>query len=393
MFQETIVSNSFDPFDSYPNTRLPRAYVQQLMQHFLSDITFQYYPLDPDMSSNPFVVSWWPLALGDPALFHVSLQTACLDLELKAQRGFLNSEILMNDSVSLVRQRVENPLLRYKDETMDSVVTLAAIEYGKRHIDAAKMHIDGVKGMVQSRGGIQLLKLTSPLTARMVSWVLLILTQIPQFDVQDDFSVGDAIAPIPQWLEATTSQDQIPPYLVDLQLDPLVGGVFFRLRNLFRQHHLSTTDLHDLTCFVLHKLLLPSSTADLRSPNILETSQCVRHATALYMLNIHGTTYFSHAELQWSLVSKLRDNIESVPGLFMIHHRPLLLWILFVGIVASYGTPHHPWFTTEAELFASYMSLQTWDETALSLEEVLWFKSPRTEHIFRQAWEGIMTVS
>ena len=92
------------------------------------NITFQYYPLDPDLSSNPFVVSWWPLALGDPALFHVSLQTASLDLELKAQKGFLNSEILMNDSVSLVRQRVEDPLLRCEDETMDSVVTLAAIE-------------------------------------------------------------------------------------------------------------------------------------------------------------------------------------------------------------------------------------------------------------------------
>ena len=33
MFQSTIVSNSFDPFDSYPKTRLPRAHVQQLMQH------------------------------------------------------------------------------------------------------------------------------------------------------------------------------------------------------------------------------------------------------------------------------------------------------------------------------------------------------------------------
>jgi len=31
--QSTMVSNSFDPFDSYPQTRLPRAYVQQLMQH------------------------------------------------------------------------------------------------------------------------------------------------------------------------------------------------------------------------------------------------------------------------------------------------------------------------------------------------------------------------
>ncbi|KAE8828425.1 hypothetical protein HRS9139_07644 [Pyrenophora teres f. teres] len=344
------------------------------------------------MSSNPFVVSWWPLALGDPALFHVSLQTASLDLESKAQRGFLNSEILMNDSVSLVRQRVEDPLLRCEDETMNSVVTLAAIEYGKRHIDAAKTHIDGVKGMVQSRGGIQLLKLTSPLTARMVSWVLLILTKTPQFDVQDDFRAGDAIAPIPQWLE-TAFQDQIPPYLDDLQLDPLVGNVFFRLRSLFRQRYLSTTDLHDLTCFILHKLLLPSPpTAFLSSPNILEISQCVRHAVALYMLSIHGTAYFSHAELQWSLVSKLKDNIESVPGLFMIHHRPLLLWTLFVGVVASYGTPRHSWFTTEAKFFARYMSLQTWDETALSLKEILWFKSPRTEHIFRQAWEWIMAL-
>jgi len=109
----------------------------------LSDITFQYYPLDLEMSTNPFVVSWWPLALGDPALFHVSLQTACLDLELKAQRGFLNSEILMDDSVSLVRQRVEDPLLRYKDETMDSIVTLAAIEVCPLVRSSKKLHAVG----------------------------------------------------------------------------------------------------------------------------------------------------------------------------------------------------------------------------------------------------------
>src|SRR4051812_5873418 len=94
--------------------------------------------------------------------------------------------------------------------------------------------------------------------------VLLILTQTPQFDVQDDLEVGDAITPIPQWLNVTTtSLDEIPPYLVNFEMDPSVGDVFFRLRNLFRQsqqHYLSTTDLHDLTCFVLHKLLLPSPT-------------------------------------------------------------------------------------------------------------------------------------
>lgn len=74
------------------------------------------------------MVSWWPLALADPALFHVSLQTASLDVDLKAQKGFKSSEILMADSVSLVRHRIENPALASQDETLDSVVTLAAIE-------------------------------------------------------------------------------------------------------------------------------------------------------------------------------------------------------------------------------------------------------------------------
>jgi hypothetical protein len=101
------------------------------------------------MTSNPFVVSWWPLALAgmiasldeyglssfntDPALFHVSLQTASLDFEMRAQNGFSMSEVLMTDSVSLVRQRVEEPTLASQDETMNSVVTLAAIEVGVNH--------------------------------------------------------------------------------------------------------------------------------------------------------------------------------------------------------------------------------------------------------------------
>jgi hypothetical protein len=94
----------------------------------LNKIAFQYYPLDLNASSNPFLVSWWPLALGDPALFHVSLQTACLDEELLAQKGFQASEILMADSVALLRRKVEDESQALQDGTMNSVITLAAIE-------------------------------------------------------------------------------------------------------------------------------------------------------------------------------------------------------------------------------------------------------------------------
>ncbi|KAI8942222.1 hypothetical protein NX059_000305 [Plenodomus lindquistii] len=122
------IDSSVDPFNTYPRTKLARNHEQRLIQHFLSTIAFQYYPLELDASSNPFVVSWWPLALSDPALFHVSLQTASLDIDLHDRKGFANSEILMADSVSLVRRRVEDPFLAIQDATMDSVVTLAAIE-------------------------------------------------------------------------------------------------------------------------------------------------------------------------------------------------------------------------------------------------------------------------
>lgn len=106
------------------------ASVHELTKPVLNKIAFQYYPLDLNPASNPFLISWWPLALGDPALFHVSLQTACLDEELLAQRGFQASDLLMADSVSLLRRKIENESLAVQDGTIDSVITLAAIEVG-----------------------------------------------------------------------------------------------------------------------------------------------------------------------------------------------------------------------------------------------------------------------
>jgi hypothetical protein len=61
-------------------------------------------------------------------LFHVSLQTACLDEELWAQKGFQTSELLMADSVALLRRKVEDTSLAVQDGTLNSVITLAAIE-------------------------------------------------------------------------------------------------------------------------------------------------------------------------------------------------------------------------------------------------------------------------
>ncbi|EHK99359.1 hypothetical protein M7I_4763 [Glarea lozoyensis 74030] len=94
---------------------------------------------------------------------------------------------------------------------MNSVITLAAIEFGKGNIKTSQMHVDGVKRLVSMRGGISSVRQTSPLTARMVPWVSMLVMGHPQFETQDDLGFGHGIPPISEWqLEFDTAQDDIP---------------------------------------------------------------------------------------------------------------------------------------------------------------------------------------
>ncbi|KAF4771155.1 hypothetical protein HAV15_012494 [Penicillium sp. str.  len=60
--------------------------------------------------------------------------------------------------------------LAVQDGTMNSVITLATIEFGKGNIMVGEMHVNGLKKLVDMRGGINAVRQTSPLTARMISW-------------------------------------------------------------------------------------------------------------------------------------------------------------------------------------------------------------------------------
>ncbi|KAF9693901.1 hypothetical protein EKO04_008538 [Ascochyta lentis] len=387
---------SFDPFDTYPQTRLPRPHVQRLIQHFLSHITFQYYPLDLDIMSNPFVVSWWPLALADPALFHVSLQTASLDVELRAQKGFTNSEILMADCVSLVRQKLDDPLAALQDATMDTVVTLAAIECGKGNTDLSAMHIDGVKRLVQLRGGINSVKSVSPLTARMVAWVSMIVMQSPQFPTQDDYGCGHGISPIPQWYKATNNIHSATTTTLDIPLlDPEITDVLCRLHNLFdsSQYVLTSTDLHDLTLFVVHRLLLWSPQPQMNNFLCdLTASGIVRHALVLYLLMIQGPTYFSHARLQYATALKLQAQLEHTWYTMLHSYSSLAIWLLSVGMASSDGAVEAQWFAAQAQTAAEALNLQFWDDVVILLREMVWLDSRTAEPLFQRKWDNIFVL-
>ena len=218
----------------------------------------------------------------------------------------------------------------------------------------------------------------------------------PQFDTQDDFGRGDGIGSIPQW-PYSSNQFQQKPGMLNLDsfdLDTELQNILHRLRDISCQPSttdssnvptiLSPSDLHDLTCFVLHKLL--------RSPLITMDSQqtilskCLRYATSIYMLIIHGPTYFPHTAILQSLVQELKYclSLALSSGL----QDQLSVWLINAGMVGSLATSESRWFLDQASTLRAGLNFQSWEDIKLCLESVLWLQTG-TGTLFRQAWEGI----
>ncbi|KXJ87797.1 hypothetical protein Micbo1qcDRAFT_124107 [Microdochium bolleyi] len=389
-----------DPFESYPQIRLPRNVVQRLIDRFLSKIAFTYYPLDRDARSNPFITSWWPRALADPALFHVSLQTASLDEELMAQQGFPISQVLMTDSVSLVRRKVSDSSQAIEDETMNAVVTLAAIEHGKGLTTISNTHIQGVKAMVELRGGINTVMRANPLTARMVAWVALLVTGSPQFPTQDDLGiehVDDGLPPIAEWMQLPTTAELLRalpiPTTVLASLDSVVVNVFVRVRALLQPRQdaksLTGSKIHDLTCFAIHRLLSAQPAPQTTVVEWAVSSECLRHGLAIYMFLLHGHSYYPHAEILYALVRRLRQSLElwtSSSSSSTPFSDSLKLWLLSMGLVAAAATPAWDWFAHRCTSTSALHELRNWPDILKHLSNVLWHTSEYFENTFQTAW-------
>lgn len=215
----------------------------------------------------------------------------------------------------------------------------------------------------------------------------------PQFETQDDSGVGHGIPPVSEWqLDFSPIQDDIAKF-TDVEVDFEVRNVFLRLRNIFKradQVPFPTTQLHDLTCFVVHRLLLTITdvTASLSSP----MTECVRYAIILYMFIIHGPTYYSHAVILNSMIIRFIQHLDQLEE--KARSDGLLdVWLVAVGMVSSTGTAHHPWFVGRARVVAESIPLKNWEESLIRIKSILWLETPQGEDIFRPHWDAIFGTS
>jgi multisubunit Na+/H+ antiporter MnhF subunit len=204
----------------------------------------------------------------------------------------------------------------------------------------------------------------------------------PQFETQNDFGIGHDISPISEWqLEVPDSKyDALEP--IDVDIDYEVRNVFFRLRNIFRRAEripFPTTQLYDLTCFVVHRLLLTVPNVNNVEPSLI--TECVRYALILYMFIVHGPTYYSHAVILNTMIMHLMEYFEQLSPTSRFDS-PLDIWLVVIGMVSSTGTVHHQWFVRRAKLLAASIPLNNSDDVLTRIKDILWLETPHGEDIF-----------
>jgi hypothetical protein len=230
----------------------------------------------------------------------------------------------------------------------------------------------------------------------------MLVMESPQFQTQYDNGSGHGISKTPQWelISLQEVQTQDPLYLSTLDVDPEIQRTLTSLRIFFGKcgsaqgstsarldTRLDTTDLHDLACFILHKLL---ATHSFQVPTT-SISECIRFASSIYMLVIHGPTYYSHAAILRKLVLKLQYYMQRLT-LPAATHRSLQIWLFSIGIVASLGTPEYAWFAKQTAALSTSLNPRSWQSVKPLLKNVLWIDNGY-EILFRQAWEQVFAAS
>ena len=218
----------------------------------------------------------------------------------------------------------------------------------------------------------------------------MVVTGSPQFESQDDYGRGSGVCGVQQW-QCVHPMGSFHRDVLDfggLGIDHMLETTVNRIRSIFSALQtpdnpgvLSTTDLHDLTCFVLHRLLSLHPFTDSCSANI---SECLRYGASIYMFLVHGPTYYSHAAILHSLILRLKHNLDSLVS--PDTEDSLMLWLLSVGSAAGIGTSESQWFKQRMTAQCSKLDLRRWDDFKAHLKRVLWYEM-RSQGPFQQMWE------
>ncbi|KAH7351269.1 hypothetical protein BKA65DRAFT_255223 [Rhexocercosporidium sp. MPI-PUGE-AT-0058] len=417
-----------DPFLTYPASNVRG--VDVLLRYYLQTAVYASFPWQPRSPTNPTTTYFVPLVLTDAVLFHATLQLSMLRCEKKAAEWRnVDSASLQGECIRLLRERVEVENDGFGkgvcDQTISAVVALAAFEHERDNLRMLRMHMDGLKRMVDIRGGLNAIRQTNAMVANSVFWIFVVaMYEIPYPAFDRNLP---AFAPhehnlhipiVPERLDVHSHFSDIDPSLsvattsrsTDMSIDLIapdlanpVASVLISIQHV--SHLVPTNDAYPTAAtssVVLTRMctllshLLSLTPRDLQSSSVAPgavqpsylLSECTRLALLLHVftpwrgLPPDGT--LSMKLLLYQLITTLKDFLASSD----YENRVLVLWIFAAGGVAAGCMPERKWFVGHLVEMVEAMGIESWEIWKAHLRNIVWHDNlcgPK----YRALWDEI----
>ncbi|TKA74133.1 hypothetical protein B0A55_06832 [Friedmanniomyces simplex] len=360
----TIASGRLDPFDARPASQEPAPSVDALMAHYLTTLAYRSFPF---YASRPLIEIWWPFVRADDVLFHVVLLLSGLDREhLQQQHDSVHSRHLLDQCLSLLNARILTPE-GMNDGTLVAIASLAAMEHDRGNMRALDMHLEGLKRVVELRGGLDAIRATNSMAANVVFWCAMVSINEPMLL---PVSYGDNDKDV-DWLNNPDTanlltHDGSEKDLREFGVDVPTANILHEVQRLSRTYTATVNygapeeaaTILSYLCSVLERLLQMSRSPAKDSP-IPSLSQSCRLAGCLHVFTPMSGYFPDPTLMLHQLVRDLKSSLtHMIRAVGTRSH--LLLWLLSVGGITAHKMPERGWFVGHLVVVITDLGILNW---------------------------------
>lgn len=229
------------------------------------------------------------------------------------------------------------------------------------------MHLDGLKRVVELRGGLDSVRSTNPMVSNLVFWCAMVSMNEPSLL---PLAYGDAKMSLLNDPSTATllTHDGGQANLFDFGVDVVTANVLHEVQRLSKLY--TSTLLYGSAeeavrvlsqlCSILEKMLQLSKEPSADSP-IPGLSQSCRLAGCLHLFTPLSGYFPSPTLLLHSLVRDLKASLTYMMRALGGTRSHLLLWLLSVGGITAHSMPERAWFVGYLVVTVTDLGIDSWE--------------------------------
>ncbi|KAH7142113.1 hypothetical protein EDB81DRAFT_691592 [Dactylonectria macrodidyma] len=347
---------------------------QKIIHQFFNFTADRIYPVRLGISLDDAKYMWLRVLFSDEATYqcNISLMAASNEVFLGGGDSSPKAFYHLSRTLSLVQKRLERPDA-LSDSTIGIVLSLISHESIRQEHASAKVHVDGLRRMVELRGGLSQLEGNIPLLLKVCKTDIIFAIQhggptiffrdsMPQVQVllsSKGLSLDRASA------ASSVQHGGLEPYLHEILLDVISTSSLFN--NKLHMHSVGLVAFQEMLVSICYRLL---RLHPLDEPRQASDIQTVYHiGLTIFMMTLF-LQYNRHQIMDHKLVSFCFKDVL-VRGSFE-HESELMLWFMFIGGIWVSGDVDTYWVVPRIRATLQQLGIKTWDEAQSSLRKFPW---------------------